>query len=98
MTTSKEVTSQCQPDPEKPMWYYSCDFCDGPAVAVSTAGPADSRRLRCSLHRVLGGEYGDAQGAGRRENDWARDPALSLDVDVIARVGTGRGEQLKVRP
>ena len=88
-----ESAAACQPDPEKPMWYFSCDFCDGPAVAMSSSGPAESRRLRCSLHRVLGGMFGEVSGPGKADNDWARESALDLDADVIPRVRRGRGKQ-----
>ena len=61
----------------------ACDFCEAPAIAVSTEGRAETRRARCADHRVLGGELGDVYGRGRKENDWVRDSARHLDNDVI---------------
>ena len=72
-----------------------CDFCDEPAVAVSTEGQPKTRRARCQDHRVIGGNKFQMarEHRGRPENDWIRDHNLDLDNEVMAelrrRNGTG---------
>jgi len=66
-----------------------CDFCNEPAVAVSSAGNAITRRARCTNHRVLGGEDELVYGRGKPENDWIRSAKLSLERDVMPRIRQG---------
>jgi hypothetical protein len=74
-----------------------CDmtWCEQPAVTVSSTGPAESRRLRCDSHRVLGGELGNEQSLrGKPENDWCRGSDVSFD-DVVAKLRAERPKKIR---